>query len=71
MTLSILENHQWPKGAEELRKVINADPTNLAKVLSLDESVTWRGVGKANMAWLWLWQATYLMHAGRSNPGCY
>ena len=51
--------------------MINTDPTNVAKVLSLDESITWRGVGKANMAWLWLWQATYLMHAGRSNLGCF
>ena len=50
--------------------MIDSDPTYLAKVLSLDESVTWRGVGKANVAWLWLWQATYKMQPGRSNLGC-
>ena len=70
VTLSILEGHQWQKGADELRKLINADPASLAKVLNLDESVSWRGVGKANMAWLWLWQATYLMHAGHCNLRC-
>ena len=70
VSLAIIEHHQWPKGGDELRKVVNGDPHSIVRVLNLDESVTWRSVGKANMAWLWLWQAAYRMHAGRSNLLC-
>ena len=50
--LYVLEAHQWPKASDELCKLINNDPASLAKVPSLDDLITWRGVGKANMAWL-------------------
>ena len=70
VALAVIESHPWQKGSDEIRKPANADPTNLVKILNLDETVTWRGVGKANMAWMWLWNATYVMHAGRLNQRC-